>query len=225
MAAYVHPELVLFDCDGVLVDSERIAVQVEVEILSELGWVLTPDEIAERFLGVSDADYLAQVEDHLGRRLPPSWLTEIAPRYEEAFRKDLRPVEGVDVALDALERAGILTAVASSGTPEKLAFTLGHTGLKERFDGRIYSAVEVERGKPAPDLFLHAASSLGVRPQRCVVVEDSPAGIEAAIAAGMRPVAYLGGLVPASRLALPGVELLEKMSDLPQLVRPDGAPD
>ncbi|HET9092285.1 MAG TPA: HAD family phosphatase [Acidimicrobiales bacterium] len=208
------PELVLFDCDGVLVDSERIAVQVEVAILSELGWEVTPEEIVERFLGISDADYLAQVETQVGRALGPDFLAEIEPRYRAAFERELTAVPGVESLLDTLAQAGIKTAVASSGTPDKLRFTLGHTGLWERFEGRVFSATEVEKGKPAPDLFLHAARSLGVTEERCVVVEDSPAGLAGALAAGMRAVAYAGGLVPLERLRLPGVAVATDMGEV-----------
>ncbi|MGO9558060.1 MAG: HAD family hydrolase [Acidimicrobiales bacterium] len=211
-------ELVIFDCDGVLVDSEHLSVEVEVGILGDLGWEITPSEIAERFLGISDADYVAKIEDHLGITLPPSWLEEMAPRYRAAFERDLQPVDGIVAALDDLESADIRTSVASSGTPEKMRFTLGLTGLWDRFEGRIFSATEVSRGKPAPDLFLHAASRIGVEPSRCAVVEDSPAGVQAALAAGMRTIAYAGGLVPLERLALPGVTVISDMRELAPLL-------
>lgn len=212
-------DLVIFDCDGVLVDSERLAIAVEVEVLSDLGWEITPEEIVERFLGISDADYLAQIEEHLGIALPSSWLADNAPRYEAAYRRELAAVEGIVSALDEIEEIGLTTAVASSGTPEKLAFTLAHTDLIERFEGRIFSAVEVERGKPAPDLFLHAARSLSVDPERAAVVEDSPAGLAGALAAGMWPIAYESGLVPHDRLALPGVTVIDDMRRLPAVLR------
>lgn len=208
------PQLVLFDCDGVLVDSERIAVEVEVDILAELGWHVTPAEVVERFLGISDADYLAQVKAQVGRALGPDFLAEIEPRYRAAFERGLTAVPGVEGLLETLEEAGIETAVASSGTRDKLRFTLGHTGLWERFEGRVFSATEVEKGKPAPDLLLHAARSLGVDAKRCVVVEDSPAGLAGALAAGMRAIAYAGGLVPLERLQLPGVAVVTDMCEV-----------
>jgi HAD superfamily hydrolase (TIGR01509 family) len=210
-------ELVIFDCDGVLVDTEHLSVEVEVGILGELGWEITPAEIAERFLGISDADYVAKIEAHLGITLPPSWLDDMSPRYRAAFERDLQPVDGIVTALDALESAGIFTGVASSGTPDKMRFTLGLTGLWDRFEGRIFSATEVSRGKPAPDLFLHAASTIGVQPVHCAVVEDSPAGVQASLAAGMRTIAYAGGLVPLERLALPGVTVISDMRELAPL--------
>ncbi len=213
-SAYDAPDLVIFDCDGVLVDSERLAVQVEVGILGNLGWEITPDEIVRRFLGISDADYVAQIEEHLGITLPPAWLEEMEPRYREAFERELTAVQGIHQALDELAAAGVETAVASSGTQEKLRFTLGHTDLWEHFEGRVFSATEVERGKPAPDLFLHAAHTLGVAPARCAVVEDSPPGLQAARAAGMRAIAYAGGLVPIERLTLEGVTVIFDMTRL-----------
>lgn len=132
---------------------------------------------------------------------------------------------GIEAALDALDRAGVTTCVASSGSPEKIRHTLGLTGLWSRFEGRIFSAVEVENGKPAPDLFLHAAASLGAEPARCVVVEDSPAGLQGALAAGMRAIAYAGGLVPLTRLSLPGVTVISDMRELPvELLRAPSPP-
>lgn len=201
----------MFDCDGVLVDSERLAVEVEVGILGDLGWAIGPEEIVERFLGLSDADYVAQIEAHLDLDLPETWLAEMEPRYREAFDRELTAVDGVERALDDLEAAGIVTCVASSGSFDKIRHNLTLTGLISRFENHIFSATEVARGKPAPDLFLDAARTLGVAPERCAVVEDSPAGVEAGLAAGMRTVAYAGGLVPLERLARPGVTVLSDM--------------
>lgn len=216
LRARPEDRLALFDCDGVLVDSERLSVRVEVGILGDLGWDISPEEIVERFLGVSDADYVAAIEQHLGIELPKGWLEEMEPRYREAFERELTTVPGVVAALDRIEAAGIRTAVASSGTHSKLRFTLTHTGLFDRFEGRIFSATEVPNGKPAPDLFLHAAATLGAEPSRTTVIEDSPAGLQAALAAGMRPIAYAGGgLVPTERLALPGVTVISDMTLLP----------
>ncbi|HEU4896032.1 MAG TPA: HAD family hydrolase, partial [Actinomycetota bacterium] len=175
-------ELVIFDCDGVLVDSERIAVRVEAEYLTELGWPLTEAEIAERFMGRT-AEYMDEaIEAHLGVRLPPDWKDQFQRRYLDAFVADLVPVDGV---VEALDQITVATCVASSGSHDKLRFTLGHTGLYERFDGRIFSGYEVANGKPAPDLFLHAAARMGADPARCAVVEDTLYGVMAARAAGM----------------------------------------
>jgi HAD superfamily hydrolase (TIGR01509 family) len=211
--------LVIFDCDGVLVDTERIAVKIDVVVLAELGWTLTQAEVIERFMGRSDEEMTREIEAHLGRRLPTGWEEPFRHLYREAFAAELEPVPGVVEALDAI---AIPTCVASSGTHEKIRFTLGLTGLYERFAGRIFSASEVARGKPAPDLFLHAARKMGVPPAGCAVVEDSRYGVEAARAAGMRAFGYAGGLAP--RRALEGSEtvVFDDMRELPRLIA--GAP-
>lgn len=208
-------ELVIFDCDGVLVDSERLTVRVDAHVLAAFGWPLTEEEIIERFVGRSDATMRAELGRHLGRELPEDWDRAFAPLYREAFERELQPVDGIT---DALDRIPLRTCVASSGTHEKMAFTLGRTGLYDRFAGRIFSATEVARGKPAPDLFLHAAVSLGVAPSACAVVEDSRAGVEAARAAGMWVFAYGGGVTPASRLEGPCTTVFRDMRELPGLI-------
>ncbi len=207
--------LVIFDCDGVLVDSEQLAIKVDVVVLARLGWSLTEAEVVERFVGVSDAHFRHEVESHLGLSLPENWEAEVEPLYRKAFVAGLRPVEGV---VDALDRISVATCVASSGSHEKMRFTLGLTGLYDRFHGRIFSATEVPRGKPAPDLFLHAAERMGVPPAACIVVEDSVMGVAAARAAGMRVLAYAGGVTPATKLAGPATTVFEHMAELPSLL-------
>jgi HAD superfamily hydrolase (TIGR01509 family) len=212
-------ELVIFDCDGVLVDSERIAVRVEAEYLAELGWPLTEAEIVERFMGRT-AEYMDEaIEARLGSRLPGDWKDQFQRRYREAYAADLRPVDGIVKVLDQIT---VPTCVASSGSHDKLRLTLGHTGLYGRFEGRIFSGYEVANGKPAPDLFLHAASRMGVDPAGCAVVEDSRWGVEAARAAGMRAFGYAGGLTPPDFLEGHGTVVFEDMRDLPGLLA-DGA--
>lgn len=208
--------LVLFDCDGVLVDSERLSITIDQQVLAELGWDLTLDEIVQRFVGRSQAEYEHEVEQHLGRPLPDGWEEEHAWRYREAFVTSLRPVPGIESALDEITWT---TCVASSGTHERMRFTLGLTGLWDRFAGRIFSATEVDRGKPAPDLFLHAAAALGWDPSRCVVVEDSVHGVTAARRAGMAVVGYAGGVTPRERLEAPGVIVIDDMHELPTAIR------
>jgi HAD superfamily hydrolase (TIGR01509 family) len=211
----VPAELVIFDCDGVLIDSERLAVKVDVVVLRELGWPLSEAEVIERFVGRSDRDTQAAIEAHLGRTLPADWLERFKPLYEEAFEAELAPVEGV---LDALDRITLPSCVASSGTHEYLRHMLGLTGLYERFAGRIFSADDVSAGKPAPDLFLYAAERMGAKPDACVVVEDSRSGVEAARAAGMRTLAFTGGLSPTELLEGPNTILFEDMRELPGLL-------
>ena len=210
-------ELVVFDCDGVLVDSERLAVRIESQLLGELGWPLTEDEVLDRFVGRSDAHMIAQIEAQLGRPVP-EFTEQYLARLHAAIDAELDAVPGVDDALDRLDELGLATCVASSGTHEKMARTLGRTGLWDRFEDRIFSATQVEHGKPAPDLFLFAASQMGVDPAACMVVEDSRAGVAAARAAGMRSVGFAGGLTPAAWLEGPGTVVIEDMAALAGLL-------
>jgi HAD superfamily hydrolase (TIGR01509 family) len=213
--------LVIFDCDGVLVDTERIAVKIDAVVLTRLGWPMTEAEVIERFMGRSDAYMVSQIEAHLGRPLPSDWEAPFQHLYRDAFQADLAPVPGV---VEALDRITTATCVASSGTHEKIRYTLGLTGLYERFEGRIFSVTDVAHGKPAPDLFLHAAKQMDVDPAHCAVVEDSRYGIEAAHAAGMRAFGYAGGLTPRERLADAGAIVFDDMRDLPRLLRDDAEP-
>ena len=208
-------ELVIFDCDGVLVDSERLAVKVDVVLLRELGWPLSEADVIERFVGRSDRDTQAAIEAHLGRSLPVGWQESLTARYHEAFAAELAPVAGIEEALD---RITLPTCIASSGTHEHLRYTLSLTGLYERFAGRIFSAQDVARGKPAPDLFLHAAATMAAEPAACIVVEDSRSGVEAARAAGMHVLAFAGGLTPPDLLDGPNTTVFAHMRELPDLL-------
>lgn len=213
-------ELVIFDCDGVLVDSERLAVRIDVQVLAKLGWVVTEAEVIERFVGRSDKSIKVDIEAQLGRPLPDDWEHEFQSLYRAAFAAELTPVPGVVAALDQIT---LPTCVASSGSHDKMRYTLGLTGLYERFAGRIFSAHEVARGKPAPDLFLYAASRMGVDPAACAVVEDSRYGIEAARTAGMRAFGFAGGLTPRAWLEAPGTVVFTDMRELPGLLARVGA--
>lgn len=215
MTPIVTWDLVIFDCDGVLVDSERISVRIDVRVLAELGWPLSEAEVIERFVGRSEAYMVSEIEARLGRRLTAGWDEAYGALYREAFEAELAPVDGVVAALDEIATP---TCVASSSSHERLRHTLGLTGLLERFDGRIFSAEDVRNGKPAPDLFLHAAATLGADPARCAVIEDSRYGVEAARAAGMRAFGYAGGLTPADRLAGPATTVFDAMHELPGLL-------
>ncbi|MFB9365970.1 HAD family hydrolase [Kitasatospora sp. NPDC001664] len=212
-------ELVVFDCDGVLLDSERLAVRVDAVVLAALGWELSEEEIVHRFVGRSHAYMTSEIEAHLGRALPEGWDAEFQPLYDEAFATELTPVDGIEAALDAI---ALPTCVASSSSHPRLRRTLGQVGLHHRFEGRIFSASEVANGKPAPDLFLHAATTLGVPPGRCLVVEDSRFGVAAARAAGMRSLGYAGGLTPAAWLEGPATTVFTDMRELPALVAAAG---
>jgi HAD superfamily hydrolase (TIGR01509 family) len=211
-------DLVIFDCDGVLVDSERIAVRIDVIVLERLGWPLTEAEVIERFVGRSEEYMVGEIEAALGRPLAAGWDEEFLPLYRDAFEAELAPVAGV---VDALDRIAAPTCVASSSSHERLRRTLGLTGLHDRFAGRIFSAEDVANGKPAPDLFLHAAATLGAEPSRCAVVEDSVFGLQAARAAGMTAFGYGGGVTPAERLAGPATTVFADMRELPALLGED----
>jgi HAD superfamily hydrolase (TIGR01509 family) len=196
----------------VLVDTERVTVEVESAFLTERGWTLSPDDVANLFLGRTD-EYMRGVIQERLPDLPSDWEARLDERYLAA-QAELQPVDGI---VEALDRIATATCVASSGTHEKMQRTLGATGLWDRFEGRIFSATEVEHGKPAPDLFLHAAARMGVEPESCAVVEDSPFGVAAANAAGMRSFAYAGGVMPAKRLAEADV-VFDDMRELPRLL-------
>jgi HAD superfamily hydrolase (TIGR01509 family) len=206
-------ELVIFDCDGVLVDSERLAVRTEAEILSGLGWQLSESEIIERFVGRSAIYMQGEIERHLGRAV--DWNNEFEVRYREVFERDLVAVEGVT---DALDRIDLPICVASSGSHAKIRFSLGLVGMLERFGDRIYSVDDVERGKPAPDIFLYAADQMGFQARRCAVVEDSVSGVTAALAADMRVFAFAGGVTSESNLSLDRASVFRHMRELPGLL-------
>lgn len=207
-------ELIIFDCDGVLVDSERLSIRVDSILLERVGWPMSSDEIVERWVGRSDADMRAEIEEHIGGPIPVEIDEEFNRIYRETFDRELVAVDGIREALDVITTP---RCVASSGEHEKIRRNLALTGLTDYFGDRIFSATDVEHGKPAPDLFLLAARTLGAEPARCAVVEDSVHGVEAALAAGMRPFAYAGGVTPAERLAGPGAVVFTDMRELPGL--------
>jgi HAD superfamily hydrolase (TIGR01509 family) len=208
-------ELVIFDCDGVLVDSEHIATRVHTAVLRDLGWPLSEAEVVDLFMGRSNKSINELTEARLGAEVAGEVERRFLRLYREALDTELTPVAGIVEALDAIT---LPTCVASSGSHEKMRHTLGHTGLYPRFEGRIFSATEVAHGKPEPDLFLYAAERSGVVPARCVVVEDSQYGVRAARAAGMRSFGYAGGLTPAHRLEGPGTVVFDDMRKLPELL-------
>lgn len=219
-------DLVILDCDGVLVDSEILSVRLDVELLARLGWPLSEAEVIERFVGRTEAAMRAEVEAHLGRDIGPEWEA-FGDEYIRLFAAELEPVDGIVEALDAIEAAGLPTCVASSGGHAKIRRNLATTGLLARFDGRIFSGDDVEHGKPAPDLFLHAAAAMGADPAGCAVVEDSRHGVAAARAAGMRVFAYGGGVTPRAALEGPDTTVFDDMRALPSLLgiaKPRGRP-
>ena len=196
--------MVIFDCDGVLVDSERLTHQVVVDMLAEQGVALGFDEAVDRFIGMSMANGLVQLKALLGGELPADFLPEMGRRTRAAFRAGLTAVPGVEAVLDGLQRP---FCVASNGNHAKVNFTLGHTGLLPRFTGRIFTADDVAHPKPAPDLFLLAARTLGALPAHTTVVEDTPTGVAAARAAGMRVIGF-AAMTPAGRLQAAGADAI-----------------
>jgi len=181
--------LLVFDCDGVLVDSEPLACRIGAETLTDHGFTITYEEFLG-FVGRSAQDIHAMMETRFGRPVPTDIRAASRERLFAAFRAELRAIEGIAAVIDAL---GVPACVASSSDLERLALALGVTGLAPLFGPRVFSATQVTRGKPAPDLFLFAAAQCGVPPAACLVVEDSPAGIAAAVAAGMCPIGFTGG--------------------------------
>jgi HAD superfamily hydrolase (TIGR01509 family) len=171
--------------------------------------------VIERFVGRSEEHMLAEIEQYLGRELPHGWQREYQRLYRDTFAARLLAVDGI---LEALDQIDVQTCVASSGDHARMRYTLGLTGLYERFAGRIFSATEVPDGKPAPDLFLYAADRMGVAPAACVVVEDSRWGVQAARAANMRVLAYAGGLTSVDVLSGTGTTVFYDMRDLPRLI-------
>ncbi len=207
-------DLVIFDCDGVLVDTERLTVVVEARMLTELGWAHTPEEVVARFMGRTSEAMLAELEARLGPEKARTFDELSTAEIHEAFDRELAAVPGVREVIDSLARTGVATCVASSGSHAKMRKTLGLTDLYEHFDGRIFSAAEVEHGKPAPDLFLHAATVMGASPSRTAVIEDSAYGVQAAVAAGMTAYGFAGGLAPADSLADAGAIVFHEMAEL-----------
>jgi HAD superfamily hydrolase (TIGR01509 family) len=206
-------DLVVFDCDGVLVDSEHLANRVLAELLTELGLPTTTEQSIATYMGLSMASAVERIEASLGRAVPSDFAERYRSATFAAFERELTIVEGVVEVIEGLRWP---SCVATSGDPDRVRRTLTLTGLHHHFDGRIFSAVEVPRGKPFPDLFLHAAATMGVDPAGCVVVEDSPLGVAAAKAAGMKVLGY-AAMTPVVKLA--GADAtFDQMTALPALL-------
>lgn len=174
---------------------------------------MTGDDCSREFLGIGMGSTLERISEMIGRPVPSDWLPRLEAEVEETFRRELQAVPGISDALDLIP---FPTCVASGGSHEKMRLTLGLTGLWDRFEGRIFSAGEVPRPKPAPDLFLHAAAETGVDPARCLVVEDSPFGVDGAKAAGMSCLGF-AALTHSHRLAAAD-QVFSDMTELPRLI-------
>ncbi|MBB5703154.1 HAD superfamily hydrolase (TIGR01509 family) [Ochrobactrum daejeonense] len=182
-------DLVIFDCDGVLVDSEVLSCQAFEQVYADHGMALPAGTVAGG-IGMKQADIMKMIEDMTGHRLPDEALAAFWPATRALFAEALQPTAGI---ADFLRDLPLKRCVASSSQPERIAFSLEKTGINHHFGDAVYSSSMVKRGKPAPDLFLFAATKMGVDPARCVVIEDSPFGVEGAVAAGMTAFGYVGG--------------------------------
>jgi HAD superfamily hydrolase (TIGR01509 family) len=183
-------DLVIFDCDGVLVDSEVISCRAHAETLTLHGYPITSEQVLARFLGVSDREARQAIETELGRKLPDDFETQMKQAALRRYADDLRPIPHV---VEAIAAIALSKCVASSGTPEKICHGLTCAGIYDMLVPHIFSATQVKRGKPAPDLFLFAAEQMRASPERCVVIEDSIPGVTGALAAGMTVLGFNGG--------------------------------
>ncbi|MDZ7715334.1 MAG: HAD family hydrolase [Balneolaceae bacterium] len=208
--------LIIFDCDGTLVDSEVITNKVFAQMLSELGIFMTPNEVFETFVGQSMQQCLAQIRQMADEEPPSDFLDDYHNRTVKALEANLQPVTGIHRVLEILE---VPYCVASSGSHAKMQKTLGITNLLPKFEGQIYSVHDVENGKPAPDVFLYAARQNNVSPAECAVIEDTPIGVKAGINAGMTVFGYAAH-TPAEWLRDAGADhVFDSMADLPGLLK------
>jgi HAD superfamily hydrolase (TIGR01509 family) len=211
-------ELVIFDCDGVLVDSEAISNQVLAAMLTEEGLATTAPQARSEYQGSLLSDVVTRAEEQLGRALPEGWLARYEATRDAAFRLELRPIDGAREAVECIRCAGVPVCVASQGKLEKTRLTLRLTGLDHLFPERVrFSAHSVKNGKPAPDLFLHAAASMKVEPRRCAVIEDTASGVRAAVAAGMRAFGFSADS-DEQALCDAGAQSLRSLDQLPRLL-------
>lgn len=213
-------DLVIFDCDGVLVDSEALACVVHADVLTQHGYTISAAQVHERFLGRSAREARFEVESELGFALPDAYTVQLKATIDRVFGEQLTPIPHI---ADTLTKLSQRICVASSGTPTRIRSSLGTTGLIDRFAPHLFSALQVERGKPAPDLFLFAASQMNTPPAQCVVVEDSVPGVIGASAAGMTVIGFTGGSHcrpgDAERLRAAGaVTVIDDMRALPDLI-------
>ena len=186
----MNPELIIFDCDGVLIDSELIACSADAAELTKAGYEITTQEVVRRFAGVPAKEMYAAIEIELGHTLPRDIKERVAQNILDRYESELRAIPGVRNTLPTLP---IPFCVASSSEPIKLRLGLSNTNLLQFFEPHVYSTAQVARGKPSPDVFLYASKQFGALDENCIVVEDSVAGITAAVAAGMHPLGFVGG--------------------------------
>lgn len=213
-------DAVVFDCDGVLVDSEALAMGVSHRLLGELGLHYDLSEMTQRFVGCSSRFFRETVEADLGRALPADWDARSGREMAEALRRDVTAIDGIE---DVLPAVSLPIAVASNSGHERIRLSLRMVGMLDRFDPKIASAEDVAEGKPAPDVYLRAASLLGVDPVRCIAIDDSRFGVLAAYRAGMRVLAFEGGGQIPERPQSDRVTAFDDMRRLPALLDALGA--
>jgi HAD superfamily hydrolase (TIGR01509 family) len=218
-------DLIIFDCDGVLVDSEVISCRAHAEVLTRHGYPITVDQVFDRFLGRSLHQASLEVEAAMGRSLPDDFHTQLQ---DELFRSFAATLQAIPHILEALDAIAQPICVASSGSHQRMRVTLGGVGLYDRFAPNIFSATEVRNGKPAPDLFLFAAAQMQASPARCLVIEDSVSGVTGAVSAGMTVLGFYGGSHcrpgDADRLRAAGASMtFDDMRQLPGLIGQIGA--
>ncbi len=212
------PLLVIFDCDGVLVDSESLSNDVLAQMLTTEGLPTTLTEARRDYQGLLLAQVATQAEQKLGRSLPEDWLETFERQRAAVFRRELRAVPGAAEAIEQITAAGLAVCVASQGKLQKTQLSLDLSGLRYLFaDRALFSAYHVPRGKPYPDLFLHAARTMGVQAADCVVVEDTPSGVSAAVSAGM-PVFGFTADSDETALRAAGAQTFHSLAELPALL-------
>jgi HAD superfamily hydrolase (TIGR01509 family) len=213
------PQLVIFDCDGVLVDSEPISNEVLAHELTTAGLPTTAAEAIATYKGWLLADVVEFAESRLGGPLPKGFVAGYERKRTIEFRRRLQAVDGAAQAVKRVRAAGIEVCVASQGKLEKTELTLSLTGLRPLFGAEaLFSAYSVPRGKPHPDLFLFAAQTMGATPERCTVVEDTELGVSAAVAAGMRVFGYVGDADEVALRAAGASGVLQRLSELPTAI-------
>lgn len=213
-------QLIIFDCDGVLVNSEPISNRIMAEMLTEEGLAMGLEDCYEHFMGRTMSDCVQILATRFRHAVSADFVERLRRRTLHALASDIEPVPGIEAVL---ERLTAPVCVASSGQLVKMRTTLGRTGLLRFFEDRLFSAAGMARGKPHPDIFLRAAASMGANPEACAVVEDSPAGVAAGVAAGMTVFGY-AGLTGRERLAAAGAHVFTHMRELPPLLERGSPP-
>ncbi len=215
----MKPKLVIFDCDGVLIDSEGVASDVVARNLTSLGWPMDAEESMRLFMGMNIANMQPMIEAHLGRALPEGWREGLAREIVTALADGVGLIPGAREILLRVSEMGIAWRVASNSSDAEMAVKFKRTGLDVLVAGRTHAAAAVGRPKPAPDVYLHAARAEGVAPADCVVLEDSATGVTGAVAAGMRCYGFDPHGDGAALRAAGAVDVLRKLSDLEGVLR------